>query len=162
MSSNARQKMEHTFSVDYYSEQDDYTYRGTFITKKLSVLDQARVNVRKSELNGGKYYDDENPGVGIDEITDNMNYMIAFLETSLTKTPEWWDINSIGDVVILGKVFKEAIEHQSRFRGRKEAPTGANHDGSGEGNRQGTPQEAHGPGVVREVVGQEVQAALEP
>ena len=162
MVSNARQKMEHVFEIDYYSEQDDCTYKGTFTSKKLSIIEKGKVNIRKIELNGGRYYDPDTPGIGIDEFTDHMNYMIAYLEFSLVKYPDWWDMSTLGDLAVVGTVWKEVMEHHSRFLGRTENSSGANTGGPSQGSSQETAQASDRSGVAREVVGEEVSAALKP
>ena len=158
----ARQKMEHVFQVKFDSDMDNRMYTGTFTAKKLSILDQSRINVRKSQLSGGMYYDPTNPGIGVDDTTDHINYMLAVLEHALVDTPPWWDPEELGDVALMGVVFKEVMEFQTRFRREREAARGEGSSGSGEGDGSEETQGTHTVGNVREVVGEEVQAALEP
>ena len=48
-------KKHHTFTIDYFSEEDQTTYYGVFTSKRLSIMDQTRIAVRKSQLSNGFY-----------------------------------------------------------------------------------------------------------
>ena len=156
----ARQDLTKTFSIDYMSEQDGMRYKGSFTIKKLSIRDIAALGVRKAQLNGGMHYDESNPGRGVDEQTDDFNNMIAHLELSIKDSPEWWNLDNVTDVDLMGHVFKEVIAFEQSFLSRK---AGAAKSG-GNGNRGGKTDasETNTAGSVKQVVGEEVQAALEP
>lgn len=160
MTLNARQKQFHTFSIDIYSEVDEKRYTGSFTIKKMGIRDLAAMGVRKAQLNGGMHYDAENPGRGVDESTDNMNNMIATLEVTVKKAPEWWDLDNITDWDVVGKVFQEVVSFENSFLSRKadRALDGRDGEGSGEGDIP----PADNAGGPRHVVGAEVQTALEP
>lgn len=156
----ARQNLTHTFSVDYNSEQDEMRYKGAFTIKKLGIRDLAALGVRKAQLNGGMYYNEATPGRGVDEQTDDFNNMLAHLELSIKDSPEWWNLDQITDVELLGIVFKEVIEFEQSFLGRKASRKKSGRDGEGSG--KANVQEADSTGGPRKVVGEEVQASLEP
>jgi len=156
----ARQNLLHTFSIDYLSEQDGMRYTGKFTIKKLGIRDLAALGVRKAQLNGGMHFDENNPGRGVDQQTDDFNNMIAHLELSIKEKPDWWDLDSITDVELLGLVFKEVIEFEQSFLSRKANRALAGKHGEGSGS-SGV-QETNADGSPRAVVGEEVQAALEP
>lgn len=158
-----RHKNTHTFSIDFKSELDDRHYVGEFTAKKLAIKDLAQMGVRKAELNGGKYYDSEKPGTGIDPYTDSLNSMIAHLELALIKVPMWWDLNEISDADLLNKVYEEVLSFEYRFRrpGRRETPTDQPRE-SGERDGKASEAEADSSGSPREVVGGKVQSSLEP
>jgi len=148
------------FWIDFRSKMDGQTYQGQFTTKKLSVRDLARVGVRKSQLNGGLYYDEDRPGSGLDSQTDWINSIIAHLELSLVQAPLWWDVNEIIDGELLAEVFKNVMEFENsffRFNGEEAAAGGSGQNVSG-----GTGQEPRVAGSVTEVGGGQVQDALEP
>lgn len=160
----ARQEMTKTFVVDYNSSQDGMRYQGSFTIKKLGIRDIAALGVRKSQLNGGMYYDSENPGRGVDEQTDDFNNMIAHFELSIKASPEWWNLDQITDVDLLGHIFKEVISFERSFLDRKRdeklrtTKSGSNGEGSGAPNVS----ETNAPRSAGKVVGEEVSAALEP
>ena len=156
----ARQDLTKTFSVDYNSEQDGMRYKGSFTIKKLAIADLAALGVRKSQLNGGMYYNENTPGRGVDEQTDDFNNMIAHFELSIKESPEWWDLRQITDVELLGIVFKEVIEFENSFLARKSArsKSGSNSNAGSAGNVS----ETNTSGGPRKVVGEEVQTSLEP
>jgi hypothetical protein len=156
----ARQELTKTFSVDYNSEQDGMRYKGQFTIQKLGIRALAALGVRKAQLNGGMHHDESNPGRGVDEQTDDFNNMIAHFELSVKEAPEWWDLDKITDVELLGIVFKEVLEFEQSFLSRKASRKKPGRDGEGSG-KAGV-QEADAGGTARQVVGEEVQAALEP
>jgi hypothetical protein len=160
MTVSARQNLTKTFTIDYVSDYENHRYQGNFTIKKLSIRDIAALGVRKAQLNGGMYYDSNNPGRGVDEQTDDFNNMIAHLELSIKSSPPWWDLDKINDVNLLGKVFKEVLEFENSFLRR--AVERATNNGDGAGSGSGNVQETNPAGGARAVVGQEVQAALEP
>lgn len=156
----ARQDLLKTFSVDYDSAQDNMRYIGKFTIKKLAIRDIAALGVRKAQLNGGMYYNEATPGRGVDEQTDDFNNMIAHLELSVKESPEWWNLDSVTDVNLLGLVFKEVIEFEQTFLGRTAARALARLNGEGSGTGAVSP--TNNAGSASQVVGAEVQAALEP
>lgn len=162
----ARQKLLKTFHVDHTSEIDGVRYYGDFVTKKLSIADLASIGVRKSQLNGGMYFDANNPGMGVNPQTDDFNAMIAHLEVALQSWPQWWDLDTITDTDLLAVVFEEVMSHENSFRGFGRSGEAAESDrgsaGSGEGTSEGDPQESAARRVAGEMVGEEVQSALEP
>lgn len=148
----------HTFTVDVVSEMDDYHYRGTFTTKKLSVADMSAIGVRKSQLNGGMYFDEDAPGKGVDKETDEFNAMIAHLEISLMTTPKWWDLSEIADVEVISEVYKEVLEFENNyFRRNALRAMGSNESGS-----QAKDEKSNAGGAAGEMVDEEIQFALEP
>lgn len=164
MAINARQKKQHTFNIDHYSESDDQRYSGTFTCQKLALRDFGALGVRKSQLNGGYYYSEQSPGQGIDKFTDDLNDIIAHLELALVDTPDWWDLDVVGDMELLGKVYGEVMQFQNSFRGRNrpDATEGSDSGGSSQGSGEADKAQADTSGSPAEVVGSEVQAALEP
>lgn len=156
----ARQELTKTFTVDYHSEQDGMRYKGSFTIQKLGIRALAALGVRKAQLNGGMHYDEMNPGRGVDEQTDDFNNMIAHFELSIKESPEWWNLDQITDVELLGIVFKEVIDFEQSFLSRKTSRKKSGRDGEGSG--QTNLQEADTGGTARQVVGEKVQTALEP
>lgn len=150
------QKKTKIFNVTHKSEVDDCTYDGTFACKKLSVRDRAQITVVKVRLNGGMHYDEDKPGYGVDESVDSFNHMMAHLEVALTNTPGWWDLDEIGDPEVVAAVFSEVVAFEASFRKRIRS------DRSSEGGSSASDPESVSGGTAQPVVGEEVQAALEP
>jgi hypothetical protein len=160
MTVSARQDLVKTFTIDYVSDIDDTRYVGNFTIKKLSIRDLASLGVRKAQLNGGMYYDGNNPGRGVDESTDDFNNMLAHLELSVKSAPTWWDMDKINDINLLSKIFREVLEFENSFL-RRVADRAADNGNSPAGST-GNISQTNNSGVAQPVVGSEVQAALEP
>ena len=152
--------LRHTFNISHKSELDNKLYEGQFTTKKLSIREQANVAVTKSKLNGGFYHDDSKPGVGIDELTDITNGMLAHLEICLIQKPGWFSLDNVYDTDLVIAVWKEVAKFESSFSsplGRAAASNGSSQVDSGE-----TSQGAGAVGRVTAVGSAEVQSALDP
>lgn len=159
MPSNARQKITKVFHIDYTSEIDDARYQGAFTTKKLSIQTRAKMGVVKAQLSGGMHYDSERPGYGIDSTTDDFNAILAHITVALTDTPNWWNLDDIGDLNIIYEVYKEVAEHENSFRKRAEKQEAG---ADGQGDSSSADRQSDGSGAVSTVVDKEVQSALEP
>ena len=158
-----RQKNLHTFSIDFV-DNDGTRYSGRFTTKRLSIADIVRLGVRKSEINGGYYYDPEQPGKGIDFSTDELAAIIAHLEISLKDFPKWWNLEAISSVDVLTEVYQEVASFEESFS-RQPRQTTPQDNGSVRGVQRdsgGNLSESDVRGVVSDVVDEEVQASLEP
>ena len=154
-----------SFRIDHTSE-DGEELTGQFTTKRLSILDRARVGRRRSQLSGGMYCvrDDEGEptGQGLDEESDFLATAVAHLEVSLIQKPSWWDLDDITDIQLLRKVYEEVMDFEwSFFRSRQQAArveesAGGSSDDSGAKDAS----EQSGDGLTK-VVGDEVLTALD-
>ena len=163
--SNLRQKRLNPFTINYDSEIDERSYKGKFVSKKLSIRDLAALGVRKVQLLGGMHHDREHPGHGVTEETDEFNNMIAHLELSIMEAPKWWDLDEITDLELLVTVYREVIAFENKFLGRRggeDTDDGDDSDGGGSSGGEGDPSESDDVGGDPEVVDEEVQPSLEP
>lgn len=149
------QKKRHIFEINHTSVDDDATYRGTFTCKRLSIRGYAQVQVTKTRLNGGMHFVPNEPGIGVDENTDNLNGMLAQLEVALIDTPDWWNLDDISDMELVGMVFSEVVKFENSFRTRDS-------DTDSEAGSQAPDTRTQPGGDSRQVVGEEVSASLEP
>jgi hypothetical protein len=149
----------HGFFIKHTSSLTGRYYEGQFSCRKLSIKDFGRINVRKVQLNGGYYFDEERPGCGIDEQTDTIHNMIAHLEIALIQWPAWWDLEVEDDPTVLKVIYDEVVTWENSFLSRRDASRpggGVSDDSSGKGPQSGSA------GHVEAVVGGEVSPALEP
>ena len=151
-------KHTHIFNIDFYSEQEEKTYTGEFVCKKLAVRDMARLSAERTRLNGGLYHDPDRPGCGIDEDTNMFNHMLAHLTVAIVRAPEWWDLDSISDMAVVSRVFEEVATFENSFLKRR-----GDNSSSENSERSDSPdQGANHAGNLTRVVGKEVQSTLEP
>jgi hypothetical protein len=139
---------------------DGQLYEGQFTTRKLAIKDLAAIGVRKIQLNGGYYYDENRPGVGIDPQTDWMNSMIAHLEIALVQIPMWFKVEDIIDGNLLAKVFEQVMEFENSFF----RPTGESAGNSGRSQDAGSPEgkQSGAAGLITQVVGGQIPPSLDP
>jgi hypothetical protein len=155
-----------TFSHKWIDD-DNVEHMGTFTCKRLSVMDRSKLAVRRSQLSGGMYCvrDDEgNPtGQGIDPGADYINTMIAHLEQALVQKPIWFKFEDLTDMDLITEIYEKVIEFEMTFfrRGDRGAASESQSTASGEANSgQEHPVQGH-PSAAAQVVGQEVQSALD-
>lgn len=160
MSFDTKNSLIKTFAIDFTSEVEDRRYQGSFTIKKLGIREMGALGVRKAQLNGGMYFDSENPGRGVDEQTDSFNNMIAHLEIAIKAAPDWWNLDKLSDPQLIGKVFQEVLEFENSFLRRKSDRDADN--GSGAGSSQEAVSQTNANRGTVTLVGKEVQSALEP
>lgn len=159
-----------TFSIEYKSEMEQKTYQGQFTSRIATVMDKSKINVRRSQLNGGMYChkDDQDvpTGRGIDETTEYMNHVIAFLEIVLMQKPVWWVLEGEGAITewdLIEAVFKEVMSFENSFRtGGRSTSESKGSSQSSEGNGQTKPSQANLGDNAPKVVDRQVQTALDP
>lgn len=159
-------KQSHTFTLDYHSDIDDKDYLGQFTCNRMTVMSRSKVSIKKSQLCAGMYCvrdDNGNPtGLGIDEETEGLNYMLAVLDVLLIQKPEWFKIEEISDEAVIIKVFKEVMQFDNSFRVGGGSSTKENGSvASSQGTSTKKSQETNNSGSVKKVVDPEVQAALD-
>lgn len=99
---------ERTFNLDYTSETDGQRYQGMFTVKRPTMVDQIAVEAEKSKMLGGKYFDEDNPGVGVSSFANQMAEGVSFLRVCLTNAPEWWNDGDVFDPNLLLAIYVEA------------------------------------------------------
>ena len=88
--------------------------KGTFIAKYLGVAARLRIGTIRAKLLDGA------PSQSVDTLTDDIAYMIAYLQVALTKTPNWWDIEQLDDISDLRDVYLEVYNFNQFFREKNE------------------------------------------
>lgn len=150
----------HTFSVDI--KTPNQRYEGTFTVKKLSVREIAQMGVRRIQMNGGLHYDPSNPGKGLDPMTDEFNAVFAHLELAIVKSPDWWDLDELADFAVVSAVYQEVLDFEARFLGYGKDASNKGPGRSSEDNSSAAQSEADDDRHAPELVGEDVQSALEP
>lgn len=148
------------FWISIRSKMDGKLYEGQFTSKKMSIKDLATIGVRKVQLNGGYYHDEDKPGIGVDPQTDWLNSMIAHLEVALVQAPMWFNVEEIIDGEILSAVFTKVMEFENSFF-RSSGESASNIRGSQDASSPQS-QGAGAAGSVAPVVGGQVPSALDP
>ena len=130
-----------TFQLDYYSESDEHHYKGTFVTKKLTIGDYSQLGMRKAQLAGG-YSFRADTGLGLDELTTMINEMIAHCEIALISKPDWFEPAKLTDLQVLRKVYEEVASYEAHFQNL--ALSGDKSTGSSEDSSKGEPEGSGG------------------
>ncbi len=152
--------LKHEFSIDYLSKVDGKRYRGKFTTKKLSIMDISRVQVRTLQLNGGFHYDESKPGVGVTKSQSITSNILAHLEVSLIQVPNWWDLENIIDLDLVTHVYEKVGD----FEAGVDSPLSEAVVNTGSG-QEDSGKESQGSGAVgrsTKVGGGEVLPSMDP
>ena len=156
-------KNQKTFTIRHKME-DESVVEGTFTTKRLSIMDRAKIGVRRSQLCGGMYCvrdeNDKATGQGLDEDTDYLNQMIAHLEVALVQKPVWFNLAEVTDLGLVREVYQQVADFEFNFFRR--GNPGTDGPGSIRTSESGGERPGTGSGdAATPVVGQEVSSALD-
>lgn len=96
---------------------------GAFTVKRLSVMDQVRMNTLTAQLCGGLHCVREEKdgmmvptGQGIDPYFEYYAHAVSFLKTAIVDAPAWWDLESIADREVVISVYRRVSEFALNFR----------------------------------------------
>lgn len=114
---------EKTFNVNYHSKAEGKWYTGMFTAKRPTIMQSMQIEGIKSTILGGKYYDPRNPGCGVSPEMSAMAEMMAFLQVTVTQSPDWWEggVGDFSDPDLLYEIFYQAQEVDP-FRERFDVP----------------------------------------
>lgn len=99
----------YTFKKEY--EFFGKVLQGTFEAKYMSVTDRIKIGVLRSKLLDG--------ADNVDPLTDDIVFMISYLQVALTKVPRWWNYDQLsldGDLEKLREVYNEVYNFNTSFR----------------------------------------------
>lgn len=92
---------------------------GSFTAKYMGVADRLRIGTIRAKLLDGA------PSQSVDTLTDDIAYMIAYLQVALTKTPSWWSFDMLDDISDLRELYMEVYNFVQSFRLSNESNTNA-------------------------------------
>lgn len=102
----------YTFRLDYKSH-DGRVWQGAFTNKIPDVKTRSAIGVMRAQLGGGM------PVSSLDEMTQEINAMVAHLTFSLTSAPEWAkDLRALDNTDVLYYLYAEVMAHEATFLGR--------------------------------------------
>lgn len=83
---------------------------GAFTCKVMSVTDRMRAGTIRARLLDGA------PSASLDNVTDDIAFMVGYLTVALTKKPSWWDIDQLDSIDDLYDIYKTVNDFQQSFR----------------------------------------------
>lgn len=108
---------EYTFQRDVL--MDGELRKGVFTAKYMGVSDRLRVGTMRAKLLDGA------PAASVDTVTDDIAYMIAYLDVALVKKPSWWSFDRLDDIDDLRGIYQEVFNFVQRFRDNHRAGSNA-------------------------------------
>lgn len=100
----------------------DEVKKGNFTAKIPGVMQRARMGVQRAKMSDGV-----NPE-NLDSVTDDIIFVVSYLETMLIERPAWFDWELVEDFEELLALYTEVTQWVNAFRGR-------NKNSANEGNR---------------------------
>lgn len=93
-----------------YISPDGEELEGVFKAVYPSIMDRIKVGtIRAETLNGA-------PSASVDNFTDDLVYMIAYLSVILKEKPDWFNFDSFDDIDFMRDVFIEVSNWVNNFR----------------------------------------------
>lgn len=106
---------EYTFQFKWVEPGTNKVFAGEFTNKILNIKTRSRVGVMRARLAQGQ------PLEALDELTAEINLMVAHMSFSLEKVPEWAnDLGSLTSFRLLQEIYGEVLAHEATFHGYTE------------------------------------------
>ena len=90
---------------------------GTFVAKYLGITARLRLGVIRAKLLDGA------PNQSVDTLTDDLAYMIAYLNVALIKFPPWGNYDNLDSIEELRDLYLEVYNFMTKFREQNETST---------------------------------------
>lgn len=101
----------HTFEIDVDG------YKGEFIVKYPSLIEQIKIGTLLSKLTEGI------DAKQLDIITNNISFMVATLMVVIVKSPEWFNLDNLYDYTVLDEIYTKYADWANSFRSRNKQNT---------------------------------------
>jgi hypothetical protein len=101
---------ERTMSFDATLSVYGQSKTGRFTFKYPSITERIRIGTLRAQMLDGA------EEKSLDTMTSDLTYIVAFLRVTAVKTPDWFDLTEIDDVVGIRKIFNEVQVWVSNFR----------------------------------------------
>lgn len=92
---------------------------GTFVAKYMGITARLRLGTIRAKLLDGA------PIQSVDTLTDDIAYMIAYLNVSLIKFPAWWNYDNLDSIEELRDMYLEVYNFMRKFREQNEEGSNA-------------------------------------
>ena len=113
--SDPKSQREYTFQFNWEDGQGK-VWKGEFTNKMISIRERQLVGIMRARLAGGV------PLEALDDLTAEINLIIAHLTFSLTKRPDWAsDLQELDDIRIIQEIYGEVLAHEGTFLGYRKA-----------------------------------------
>lgn len=106
-------KAEKTYTFQFnWKDSRGRTWKGEFTNEVLTVRQRQLVGVLRAQLANNT------PAEALDQMTRELNLMIAHMTFSLVKRPQWaQELTDLTDIRLLQELYEEVLAHEARFLG---------------------------------------------
>ena len=83
---------------------------GTFIAGIPTIAQRIQIGVIRARMLGGV------ASQSVDNFTDDLAFMVAYLQVVIKKHPSWWAIEDMDDVVAIREMFTQVTDWVNSFQ----------------------------------------------
>lgn len=83
---------------------------GTFIATIPTIAQRIQIGVLRAKMLDGA------PAISVDRFTDDLAFMVAYLQVTIRKFPQWWNWDEVDDVDAIRSMFTEVTDWVNSFR----------------------------------------------
>jgi hypothetical protein len=110
-----RAMKEYSFMLNY-TDPTGKQWTGQFTNKILSLQERQYVGALRARFAGGLNYE------SLDDLTAEINLMLAHLEYSLTERPDWAkDLSGMTQLTVVQAIYAEVASHEATFLGYRKS-----------------------------------------
>lgn len=108
-----------TYSFEKTLQIGGESKTGTFTAKYMGIGARLRLGSIRAKLLDGA------PNQSVDQMTDDIAYMIAYLTVTLTKKPNWFNFDELDEYSELRDLYMEVYNFMQNFRAQNEESANA-------------------------------------
>lgn len=110
-SDNLKMQRKYTFQFSWKDGRGK-NWNGEFVNEVLSIKQRQMVGILRARMAAGI------PVTALDELTQEVNLMIAHMSYSLVERPQWAeDLQALDDIRLLQELYQEVLAHEAIFLG---------------------------------------------
>ena len=102
---------------------------GTFKAKYLGIAARLKIGTIRARLLEGA------PEASLDQVTDDISFMMAYLSVALIEKPSWFDYETLDDINELTNLWREVMTFMSTFRLQNESASNAGNSTAATGKK---------------------------
>lgn len=92
---------------------------GTFVAGIPTITQRIQVGVIRAKMLGGVASE------SVDNFTDDLAFMVAYLQVVIKKHPSWWAIEEMEDIVAIREMFTQVTDWVNSFQRKNTKHTDA-------------------------------------
>lgn len=92
---------------------------GIFVARIPTISQRIQIGVLRARMLGGITSD------SVDKFTDDLAFMVAYLQVTIKNYPSWWSIENMDDVTAIREMFNKVTDWVNSFQRKSKQHTDA-------------------------------------